>query len=224
LSSASSFRELSVPNFTNLVVGSFSGSVPILDARGITYAGSNRLVVGKDVVGNLVLNTYSSSGNYLSSTQVATAASIAANVATSGITVSTSSSGTLQAWFTWRTSGGAVRLGRYTISGNTTALSDTFDLAVFSTASASSTQSVMAGHGGSVFVVGPDATTPTLTRIAQVAAFGNGSGIVANYTTNAFSVPATTDFSGANVIAPEPGTLAALSLGAILTLRKRRRS
>jgi hypothetical protein len=221
-SGASSFRELTLPNATTVVSSSLSG---LPDARGIVAIGTNRFAVGRDTGGNLVLNSYSSSGATLfSSVQVAASATVAGDVATTGMGVSTASNGTVQVWFTWRTNTGAVTLGRYNISGSTATISDTINLTGFSTADSEATQSVMGGHGGSCFIVGPDATTPSLTRIIHMGAFGSGSTQISNYTTNSFSVPATAPWSGANVVAPEPGSLAALALGLVALMRRRTRA
>lgn len=220
LSGATSFRETSVPNLTTVVSSGLSG---ILEARAITGTSSHRYAVGRDVAGNLVLNTYSLSGAFFHSSTVASDASLAADVTTSSLGLSTSITGQVQLWLTWRTNTGTVRMGRYTVSGNATLLSDTLSLSGFSTANSNATQAVMGGHGSSCFVVGPDSADPLQTRITKVLAFGTSSLIGDTYTTSAFSVPQAVAWNGANVVAPEPGTMAALGLGLVVLLKRRKK-
>lgn len=219
-SSASAFREMTLPTVSNVVVNGLSG---ILDARGIVAVGSNRFVVGRVTGGDLVLNCYNSTGtSLLSSTLVAANAGIAAQVATTGIGVTTSSTGAVQLWFTWRRNTNVVALSRFNVTGTTTNLSDVLDLSDFSTVDVDTTQSVVGGHGNSVFVVGADATNVALTRIVQFGALGSSSTQIANYTTSAFAVPTATNWLGANVVAPEPGSWLAVAAGMALVLRRRR--
>lgn len=220
LSGATSFREMSVPNLTTVVSSGLSG---ILEARAITGTATHRYAVGRDVTGNLVLNTYSLSGALLHTREIESNANLAAEVTTSSIGVSTSVTGQVQLWVVWRSNTNRVILGRYNVTGSTTSFSDQFELGGFTTTNPTSTQAVMGGHGGSCFVVGADSANPTLTRITKVLAFGTSSQFGDTYTTSAFSVPQISGWNGANVVAPEPGTMAALGLGLVALLKRRKK-
>ncbi|MBL8048477.1 MAG: PEP-CTERM sorting domain-containing protein [Chthonomonas sp.] len=218
-SSATTFREVTLPNGTVQIVSALS---TISEARGIVAVGTNKWVVGRGASGDLILNCYSNSGaTLLSSAVVLANASLPANVATAGMGVSVSSSGVTQLWFTLRTSAGDVQLRRYSLSGTSATLSDSTTLTGFSTLNAGTTQAVLGGHGNSAFVVGADAANPNLTRIMHLSANSTSTLTIANYTTSAFTVNSSTDWTAANVVAPEPGSILALGAGLFLVLRRR---
>lgn len=82
---------------------------------------------------------------------------------------------------------------------------------------------LVAGHSG-FFAYGQDSTTATLARVRQFTIFSTPFGVG----DNTFTAPSgafngsTNTYQVANVVAPEPGSLIALSLGICAVLRKRR--
>ena len=78
-------------------------------------------------------------------------------------------------------------------------------------------KSIMPGHAG-FWIVGDDISSATTTRISKY--LGNG-GFAGTYTTTAVDVPSTR-WSGANVVAPEPGSMIALGLGIAALLKRKK--
>lgn len=78
---------------------------------------------------------------------------------------------------------------------------------------------VAPGHGGMMFVLGRDSTTPTRGGIVR---FDMNTLTAATVLVGTGQIVTPTGI--ANVVAPEPGTIAALGLGALVLLRRRRRA
>lgn len=77
---------------------------------------------------------------------------------------------------------------------------------------------VMPGHGG-WWLVGDDAANADITRIGYYASDFSSA---YSYTTNAVNVPRV-GWGRHNIVAPEPGTIAALGIGLAVLLKRRRR-
>ena len=125
----------------------------------------------------------------------------------------------------YRDQTGAHRLLNITVQSSIMTVFNQQVISNYASVNSSTTLSAVAGHSG-FFVVGADQSTPTLTRIT---AFDNTPpfSIWNSYTTNAVSAPNNnTAWRMANVVAPEPGTMAALALGlaAITRLRRKKKS
>jgi hypothetical protein len=77
---------------------------------------------------------------------------------------------------------------------------------------------IMAAHDG-FWVVGRASSSPTATRFTK---FNSGGLLDGSYVTTAVQVP-NYKWTGSNVIAPEPGTMLALSAGALALCKRRKR-
>lgn len=114
--------------------------------------------------------------------------------------------------------GGNLTVQLLTVNLNTLSTSVTSSQTLTGYAS-TATVSIMRAHDG-YWVVGRDSTTPSLTRITGISGVGT---VYTSYTTSDVSVP-TSRWVGANVVAPEPGTMAALGIGVAALLRRRRKA
>ena len=192
------------------------------NVRGTAFVGSNYAALSTDASGNIAINILSSSFALLSSTVIVNVLATAGGVgALSGLAATTSSGGITNLWFSYRSNANVATLQKVTLTGTAISGSIGFSMTGFSTASLTTSYAVMAAHGSAVYVVGPDATTLTTTRIQKFGAFGGGTALISDGTTTAFSVPTTGGWSGANVIAPEPSSLLGLGLAALLLRRRR---
>lgn len=77
---------------------------------------------------------------------------------------------------------------------------------------------VISGHLG-YYVVGDDAASSTVTRLTR---FGTDNVILGSSTTSSVDVPSSR-WSGANILAPEPGPFVAMGLGLAALVARRRR-
>ncbi|MCE9557446.1 MAG: PEP-CTERM sorting domain-containing protein [Armatimonadetes bacterium] len=216
----STLRVFSTPSGGVFQAGSSGFSTNI---RGTAFVGSNYAALATDASGNIAINVVSPSFALLSSTVIVNVVATAGGLgALSGLAATTSTGGITNLWFTYRSNANVATLQRVTLTGTAVSGSIGLSMTGFSTASLTSSYAVMAGHGSAVYVVGPDATTLTTTRSQKFGAFGTVNALISDGTTNAFSVPTTGGWSGANVIAPEPSSLLGLGLAALLLRRRRR--
>lgn len=191
-------------------------------AQAFAEIGSGRIAVLGYTASGLAVQTYSGTLGYLSETVVVSATNVAASSAVSSMAYVTLG-GVNHLVFTYRNSSNQVTLARVSMSGGITPGSVSSDtLTGYSTTTANTITSVMAGHGGSFFVVGLGTTTTT-SRIKQFYIAGGGLNTIQDYTTTAFVAPSGNYWMGSNIVAPEPGTMLALGAGLAAIMRKRRK-
>lgn len=217
----SSFLSLCTLNSSYLPLYTATWAIPSgFTARGvIPYLNSRWMVWGTNASG-LMAYLVSDAG-----TTVVTSATLvaAANMSYNGLGQGTAVfyGNNVYATIPYRDSTNVHRLLNLGLSLSGITSIGTQPLSGFSTASTSTSLSAVAGHVG-MFVVGADQTSPTLARIQEFDA-SPAFALTQNYTTSAFSPPTNGSWRMSNVIAPEPGTWAALGLG-LMGLRRRRRS
>ena len=177
------------------------------------------LIVAGTSAGDLVARTYSSLGALLSSTTVALAASISSQSNISNPAFVSSNSGDFL-YQTYYNSSGVLTLARTSMIGTSLGATTTSTLTGFAGPGASY-MSLMAGHGGSLWVVGSD-SAGTATRFYQTFFTGSSYLIMNNYTTTAVMAPTLGRWVGANVVAPEPATFLMMGAGLMGVLGRRR--
>jgi hypothetical protein len=125
--------------------------------------------------------------------------------------------------FSYVDSGGNLQLGSLISDANGLHLGTTSVISLSNFASTGLMPALVAGHSG-FFAFGQDSTTATLARVRQYTLFSSPLAVGDNTFTapgSAFSA-STNPYQVGNVVAPEPGSLIALSLGICAVLRKRR--
>ncbi len=192
-------------------------------AQSIAEIGGSRIAVLGTTANGITLQTYSSTLGFLSETLLISSANAASSAALSSMAFVTLG-GASHVVFTYRNSSNQVSLARVAMTGGITPGATSQEvLSGFSTTSALTTTSVMAGHGGSFFIVG-QGTTSTISRVIQgYIVPGIATFTTQNYTTTAFVAPVGGYWSGSNVVAPEPGSMIAIGAGILGLLRRRRK-
>ncbi|MBL8060033.1 MAG: PEP-CTERM sorting domain-containing protein [Chthonomonas sp.] len=204
-----------------LGTGTLGGTAIDIDA--FAEIGGGRIAaLGRSATG-VVLQQYTSSLTYINETLLFAASTVAASAALSSMAY-IDSAGSQNLFFTHRTSSNSVSLDRINLTSGGTVVGSIFPtlLSGWSTVSASHQANVMAGHAGSFFVIG-NSTTASNVRIGQYYNTGGTYNAIQYYNTTALTLP-TGEWQGANVVAPEPGTIIALGGGALALLRRRSRS
>lgn len=192
---------------------------PTLSTPSIVDKNGDLIVVGTSGGGDLIARTYSSLGALLSSTTIASVLSLSAQANASNAAFVSSNSGDYLFQTFYNTSG-ALTLARTSMIGSSLGTTATATLSGFA-ASGTNYMSVMAGHGGSVWIVGIDSSL-TATRFMQVVYTGNTYLTMNYYTTTAVMAPINTRWVGANVVAPEPATFLMMGAGLMGFLGHRR--
>lgn len=136
-------------------------------------------------------------------------------------------SGTQQVGFTYLDPTGTLIFGRYSLNSSgafaSTSLSATA-LTGFTTAGFM--PATVRSHSG-WFIVGQDGANASLMRIQQFALIGNNAVRLQNYTITApgggFGTHTSGVYQPSNVVAPEPGSLAVLGLGASALFKRKLR-
>ncbi len=178
--------------------------------------GNNRVgILGLNAVGDLVIDVHNITNSTFVTSLIRSAASYNADSA-SALTVISDNGDGASLFLTFRSAGVHI-LSQLTVNLSTSLTSNLNYFSNISGFAVGAKQCIVRSHDG-VYIVGRDATTPTLTRITAV---NNARFITSNYTTSDVSVP-TSRWVGANVVAPEPGSMAVLGLG-LLGLVKRRK-
>lgn len=125
--------------------------------------------------------------------------------------------------FSFIDSGGTLQLGSLASDSNGLLFGTTSTITLSNFTGLGQMPAIVAGHSG-FFAYGQDSTTATLARVRQYTVFNSPFAVGDNTFTapgGSFST-STNTFQVGNVVAPEPGSLVALSLGMCAVLRKRR--
>jgi len=105
--------------------------------------------------------------------------------------------------------------------GSITSLSSSSGLNALVSATANTPIAAVSGHQG-FYLVGRD-TGGTLTRIIQYDS-DNVPSIQGSYTTSVFTTPTDRNWTMANVVAPEPGTMITLGVGLAALIRAKKKA
>lgn len=212
----------------NTIFGTFSGSVdygsttatnfftinPVLTTVSavVPYSDSVVLVVGMNSAGTGVATRYNGA-SFSTQSSVFGAGGITAG--SMGSAQSFMSGSILRTLIPFRTSSNvhSILVVSQDAAGYSTGTSS---ISIGTSFGSSATLCILPSHIG-YYVIGDDVTSASLTRIAHYTFNGV---LISNYTTTAVDVP-TANWAGSIVLAPEPGSLAALTLG-LLALGRRR--
>ena len=199
----------------DLTVGAVSSGLDVL-ASIIPLSDNLVIAYGTNLAGNFVSRRVNmSSGTSSNETLLALSANFG-GVASIGTGFSRQSGGGFRTYITSRTTTSDIVQEFGFDSAGTYILLNTMSLNGFS---ATAPKSVMPGHNG-YWIVGDDSALASSTRITQ---FGNQNVQVGSYTTSLVNVPSTR-FKGANIVAPEPGSMIAIAVGLAAMLKRRRKA
>ncbi|MBL8061296.1 MAG: PEP-CTERM sorting domain-containing protein [Chthonomonas sp.] len=201
-------------------VATFGAPAGFVAHGSISVSGGRWVVYGLSSAGNLDLYLVSGAGAQIGSLLNVVSSTSLTSVGTGGLGQGAVFMRQSVERFVipYRDNTGAHRLVTNTVLFGSTAFQT---LSGYSVANVGTTLATVAGHQG-FFVVGADQTTSTLTRIQEMDDLQTFVPLQ-NYTTNSMSAPVGTQWRMANIVAPEPGTMAALGLGVLALLKRRKK-
>lgn len=177
------------------------------------------MLIGRNTGGDLIWNRYDTAGGAVTgSGTLVPSAQLSTTAPVGGVTY-LAAGGRRNHQFSYRDSGNALRMGHVVLNSvGTFLLSGSAPLTGDFEASTTRTPSIIAGHND-LYVVGAHTSSANTLTISKFGV-GFGNAVWKGQYTTAGTVPS--KFQMAMVVAPEPGTLIGLGLGALALIRRRR--